>query len=275
MEYRDFGSDIRIPLIGLGIFQIPVENKILENCIHDAVEIGYRLFDTADYYGNEAELGRILSNMGLPRETYYLTTKLFPDDIRNGNTQSAIERMRKELRTDFIDILLIHWPCMGMEKAWEQIQKMKEKGCIRIAGVSNFRIAHLEILKHAGLPVPQINQVEFHPLNQYRMLKKYCDDRGIAMEAYGPFMQGKLLRHPELCAIAEKYGKTAAQIILCWIKSKNVISIPKTVHKNRLRENLEIFNFSINKDDMERIDALNRDCMSLPEPYQQYEDSFC
>ncbi len=274
MKYRELESGRKIPQLGLGLFQVPSENGVLERCIRDAAALGYRLFDTADYYGNEEELGKVIKNVGLSREEYYLTTKLFPDAIQAGMTQKAVERMLRELQSDYIDILLIHWPCLGMERAWEELWEMKEKGWIRTVGVSNFRIAHLEIFKHAGLPRPEINQVEFHPLNQYRMLKKYCDERRILMEAYGPFMQGALLRKEELCEIARKYGKTSAQVILSWIIAKHVIPLPKTIHRERLKENLEVFEFSMEQEDIVRIDAMNRDCMSLPEPYRQYEESF-
>ena len=274
MEFVRTRDGSRIPEMGLGVFQVPAENKVLEKTVRHALDLGFRLFDTADYYGNQRELARCLRESGLPREEYLLTTKLFPDDIKTGNSRYALERILKELDLGYVDIMLIHWPCRGMEKAWEEILRMKENGDIRIAGVSNFRIAHLEIIKQAGLPAPQIDQVEFHPLKQYRTLQNYCKNEKIQLEAYGPFMQGALLSEPQIIRLAEKYGRTPAQIILCWIRQKNVISIPKTVHRERMMENLDSFRFELAEEDIQALDRMNREQGSLPEPYQIYEESF-
>lgn len=255
-----------IPQLGLGTFDLKEEH------IYRALEMGYRLLDTAWQYGNEAEVGRAVRKSGIKREGLTITTKLWTDDVRTGRVRRALEDSLRNLQMDYVDLYLIHWPAEGFERAWLEMVQLKKEGKIRSIGVSNFKIHHLEALKNVSDEVPVLDQIECHPYFYDTDVIRYCRKDNIAVQAWCP-LGGASARFPEKAVfhkIAERYGKTPAQIILRWHLQNGMLVIPRSSDAGRARENLDIFDFELMREDMDTIDALNTGKRIGADP-----DAFC
>ncbi|WP_436664391.1 aldo/keto reductase [Alicyclobacillus acidoterrestris] len=259
-------NGVEMPWFGLGVYKAKAGSEV-ENAIRDAIEIGYRHVDTAALYENEESVGEAIRSSGLSREDIFVTTKLWNTDQGYESTLQAFETSRKKLKFDYIDLYLIHWP--GKDKfvdTWKAFEKLYRDGYIRAIGVSNFQVHHLEtLLKHAEIR-PTVNQVEYHPRLTQELLKAFCESQQIQLEAWAPLMRGRLLDNDVILDIAKKYGKTPSQVILRWDLDTKVITIPKSVHRARIEENADIFDFQLNAEEISRIGQLNQNERTGPDP---------
>lgn len=259
-------NGVDMPILGLGVYQINTLED-MKRAVDSALGLGYRLFDTAAAYANEGLLGTVLSQGGIDREELFVTSKIFRSDVRKGFTQQSFKRSLQALRMDYLDLCLIHWPVRGYERAWEELYKLYDEGLVRAIGVSNFCPEQMEILEKRGGIRPMVDQVEFHPLQQQTEIVNYCRDKGIVVQAYGPFMQGELLGNEVILALGGKYQCSAAQIILQWIVSQGISVIPKSITPRRIEENAEALEIAIGEKDSLALKAMDQRKGSLPEPY--------
>lgn len=250
-------NGVKIPQIGLGVFLMKDEEELV-SAVKAAVESGYRHFDTAKIYGNEEYLARGLKESGVAREDIFLTSKVWNYDQGFEETKAAFEESLRKLDTDYLDLYLIHWPAPKYIETWKALIELYEEGKVRAIGVSNFQIHHLEELKKQELMQPMINQIETHPEFPQNELHEYMKENGIVHEAWGPIGQGKtgLLSNPVLVAIGKNYQKTPAQVILRWHIQRGEVIIPKSVHAERIRENSDIFDFSLTDEEMDLVASL-------------------
>jgi 2,5-diketo-D-gluconate reductase A len=262
----DLHDGTRIPQLGFGVFQIkPRDTKA---AVLTALEAGYRHIDTAEMYGNEAEVGEAIAASGIPREEIWVTSKLSnkfhePAAARRAGAESA------EKLGGHMDLFLIHWPLAMLSDpvdTWQAMDELKQQGATRSIGVSNFQIHHLQALERAGTPKPTVNQIELHPYLTQNELSRYCADHEIAVEAWSPIAQGKVLDDRVLTQIAEAHGKSTAQVTLRWHIQLGYIVFPKSVTPERIRENIAIFDFALSDEEMAQISALNRDERIGPDP---------
>ncbi|GIO30284.1 glyoxal reductase [Paenibacillus albilobatus] len=251
-------NGIAMPWFGFGTYQAK-GNEVYE-AVKVALETGYRSIDTAAVYGNEEEVGKAIADSGVERDEIFVTTKVWNDDQGYDSTLRAFEASRKRLGLNVVDLYLIHWP--GKDKfkdTWKAMERLYEEGAVRAIGVSNFHVHHLEELLKDSRVVPAVNQVELHPRLSQRPLRDFCSAHGIQIEAWSPLMKGRLGDNETLLEIARKYGKTPAQVILRWNLQSRIVTIPKSVTPERIRENAAIFDFELTPSELERIDALNED----------------
>jgi len=266
-EAAVLNNGVRMPWLGLGVFQMEDGDEVAQ-AVRFALEAGYRSIDTAAGYRNEAGVGAAIKQSGIPREEVFVTTKLANSDQGYESTLRAFEDSRRKLDVDYVDLYLIHWPGKDKYKdTWRAFEKLYRDGYIRAIGVSNFNVHHLESLKDVSDIVPAVNQVEFHPLLNQQELLQYCKREGIQLEAWTPIMKGKL-DLPTLTALSEKHGKTPAQIVLRWDLQHGVVTIPKSVRRERILENAGIFDFELSDEDMRAIDAMNQNYRFGPDPDQ-------
>jgi diketogulonate reductase-like aldo/keto reductase len=254
-------NGVEIPQLGLGVFQTR-EGAEVEGAVSAALEAGYRLIDTAAIYGNEVGVGRAIKASGVPREEIFITTKLWNANHAYEDALRAFDESLSKLDCGYIDLYLIHWP-LPMEgkftQAWKAMEKLYGDKRTRAIGVSNFKPHHLEELLGASEIVPAVNQIELHPLFQQKETCAYCAEHGIAVESYSPLMQGgEALEHPVVAGLAQKYGKTPAQVILRWHVQSGLIVIPKSARPERIRENFDIFDFELSADEMRQIDGMDQ-----------------
>ena len=256
-----------MPLLGLGVYKATGENEA-ENAIISAVESGYRLIDTASVYKNEENVGRGIASCGIPRNELFITTKVWNTAQRLGDIQGAFERSLDRLKLDYVDLYLIHWPVPGCYlSTWKVLEEIQKSGRALSIGVSNFEIRHLEELEANSVIIPAVNQIECHPLCYPKELIDYCQDKGIQVQAYAPLARGAYLDNDVMCVLGTKYAHTPAQIGLRWATQKGISVIPKSVHPDRIRSNGNIFDFTIEQEDMDLIDTLNENFHSshIPE----------
>jgi methylglyoxal/glyoxal reductase len=254
---KTLNNGVQIPIFGLGVFRSAAETK---DAVKWALEAGYRHIDTAKIYGNEADVAKGIKESGVDRKDIFITTKLWNDDMRQGKQREAFEKSLELLETDYIDLYLIHWPVKEVYKeSWNIMEEYYKKGKIRAIGVSNFHKHHLEDLFTVAEVTPAVNQIECHPHLTQEPLVEYCIEKGIAVESWSPLGGGKLLADPAIGALAEKYGRTVAQLIIRWHMQRDLIVIPKSVHKDRIISNGQVFDFEIADDDMEYITSMNQD----------------
>jgi methylglyoxal/glyoxal reductase len=250
-------NGVLMPRFGLGVWKVTEEGQV-EQAIKDAVKAGYRSIDTAKVYGNEEGVGHAIAEASVPREELFITTKVWNAEQGYDSTLAAFEESRRKLGLDIIDLYLIHWPVKGKYKeTWRALEQLYKDGKVRAIGVSNFHIHHLEDLLQDAEIKPMVNQVEYHPLLTQTELRQFCQDQDIVLEAWSPLMQGNL-DLPLLNELAEKYGKTPAQIVLRWDLQNGVVTIPKSTNEKRIRENADVFDFELSHEDMALIDGLNQ-----------------
>jgi len=253
-------NGIEIPSLGFGVFKV-AEGEQVYDAVLEALKCGYRLIDTAAAYGNEEGVGRALKDSGLSREEVFITTKLQNKDQGFENTLAAFETSLKKLGTDYIDLYLIHWP--GKDKyveSYKAMEKLYKEGRVKAIGVCNFHIPHLKNLITICQVKPVIDQIELHPLMNQKEIRYFCKQNDIQVEAWGPLMQGKGdLSAPVFQELGVKYSKSPAQVILRWHHQNDVLVIPKSVTPARIKENLDIFDFELSAEDMEKINAHNED----------------
>ncbi|MEF3303907.1 aldo/keto reductase [Paenibacillus sp. GYB003] len=260
-------NGVNMPWLGLGVWKV-TEGGEVERAVRTAIEAGYRSIDTAAAYGNEEGVGKAVRESGVPRGELFVTTKVWNADQGYDSALAAYESSLQKLGMDYVDLYLIHWPVKGKYKeTWKALEKLYKDGRVRAIGVSNFHEHHLDDLLQDAEIKPMVNQVEYHPRLSQRSLLNYCRDRGIQLEAWSPLMQGKeLLDHELMKELAAKHRKTPAQIILRWDVQNGVVTIPKSVTPERIRENADIFDFELSADDMRRIDELNENRRVGPDP---------
>ncbi|MBB3696762.1 aldo/keto reductase [Flammeovirga yaeyamensis] len=256
-------NGLEIPSLGFGTYLS--KNEEVKAAVLAALEAGYRHIDTAMIYENEEGVGEAIAESGVPREEIFVTTKLWNEDIRNGNAEEALKLSLKKLQLDYVDLYLIHWPAKGYVKAWDQMIELQKQGLIKSIGVSNFNPHHLEDLAPSGV-VPAVNQIECHPKLQQNELLANCNERDIVVQAWGPLMQAKLFEDETLKAIGAQYGKSTAQVMLRWHLQRGVNALPKSVTPSRIKANYEIFDFELSADDMAKITAMNEDQRVGPDP---------
>ncbi|WP_328634171.1 aldo/keto reductase [Streptomyces sp. NBC_00356] len=260
-------NGVEIPQLGFGVFQVPDDETTA--AVTAALEAGYRSIDTAAIYGNETGVGRALAASGIAREDLFITTKLWNADQGYDATLAAFEASLEKLGLDYVDLYLIHWPTPERDlyrETWKAIEKLVADGRIRAAGVSNFQPAHLKRLLDDSQLVPAVNQVELHPGLQQSELRAVHADLGIATEAWSPLAQGAVLGDEAITTIAARHGKSPAQVVLRWHLQLGNVVIPKSVTPARIRENLDVFDFTLTDDELASIAALDRDLRTGPHP---------
>lgn len=265
-SHTKLNNGVKIPLLGLGVYQSP-PGKMTERAVSYALKIGYRHVDTAYIYGNESDVGKALRESGLRREEVFITTKVWNSDQGYDTTLQASERSLRQLGLPYVDLYLIHWPVQRMSmETWKAMVQLLQEGKARAIGVSNYAIRELkEILQNSEDVdvVPAVDQVEFHPFMHQRELLQFCNKNSIQLEAYSPLTRAKRLNHPAVVAIARKYGKTPAQVLIRWSLQHDVVVIPKSIHEERIRENSQVFDFQLEPDDMKYLDSLNENFQSV------------
>ncbi|WP_019178510.1 aldo/keto reductase [Methanomassiliicoccus luminyensis] len=254
----ELSNGVRMPSLGVGVFKVP--NREAYQNVLDALDLGYRHIDTAAYYQNEDAVGRAVANSGVPREDVFITTKVWNSDQGYDEALAAFDRSLELLRTDYVDLYLIHWPKSDKRlETWRALEKLLDDGRARAIGVSNYLIRHLDEVIANSEVVPMVDQVEFSPFLYQKELLEYCRSNNIVLEAYSPLTRGKKLGDPRVVAVAERYGRTAAQVMIRWVLQKGMVAIPKSVHRERLAENAAVFDFTISEGDMAELDSLNED----------------
>lgn len=263
--YTNFHNGIKMPLLGLGVYDM--HNSEAERAVSDALEIGYRLIDTASLYRNEKEIGNAIRNSAVKREEIFVTTKLGNGDHGFDNALKAFDTSMKLLNIDYIDCYLVHWPIRGKRKeSWQALEKLYAEKRVRSIGVANYLIPFLEELKSYATEIPVLNQVEFSPYLYLKELMEYCQERNIQLQSYTPLVRGKKFSDPRLQKIAQSHIKTPAQIILRWNTQHGISAIPKSSNRARLEENFDIFDFQLTADDMREMDSWNENFRIVDNP---------
>jgi methylglyoxal/glyoxal reductase len=259
-------NGIEIPYVGLGVFQMKDPRETVE-AVKTAIDSGYLSVDTAAVYENEESVGEGVKESRARREELFITSKVWNSDQGYDTTLKAFETSLKKLDMDYMDLYLIHWPVEGKyNDTWKALERLYSEGLVKSIGVSNFHQHHLEDLMKNSNEKPVINQIECHPRLNQEKLRAFCQEENIAVEAWSPIAQGRVLDEPTLKQIAEKHGKSSAQVILRWHLQNDVVIIPKSVHANRIKENADLFNFELSTDDMKHTDDLNQDERFGPDP---------
>ncbi|AQY52319.1 aldo/keto reductase [Paenilisteria weihenstephanensis] len=265
-DTKGFHNGQEIPLVGLGVWKMADEREAVE-AIQIAVDAGYRAIDTAKVYENEEFVGRAIREVDVPRETLTITTKLWNADHGYDETLRAFETSMKKLQLDYLDLYLIHWPVGSYKDSWRAMERLYNEGLVKSIGVSNFHQHHLENLFTTANEKPVIDQIEMHPLLSQKPLRSYLESQDIVHEAWSPLAKGgELLNNPVLKSIAEARDLTVAQVILRWHLNNGSVIIPKSVTPERIRSNIDLFDFDLSAADMEQIDALNEDKRTGSDP---------
>lgn len=262
-------NGVKMPGLGLGVFQIP--NDETADVVKKGIINGYRLIDTAQIYENEEGTGQGIKDgleiTGLKREDLFITSKIWNAHISKEEAITTFEESLQKLQLDYLDLFLIHWPGKDEYKeSWLALEELYKAGKIKAIGVSNFEIHHLEDLLSYAKVVPVLNQIELHPKLSQKEIKSFCDQRHIKVQAWSPLMQGQLLDNPIIQKIAQKYDKSTAQVILRWDIQQEILLVVKSVHSGRMLSNSDIFDFSLDKHDMDKLNSLNEDLRSGPHP---------
>lgn len=258
MEYLSLNNGVKMPLEGFGVFQVP-DAAQCEQAVLDAIAVGYRLIDTAAAYMNEAAVGQAIKKCGVPREELFITTKLWVQDAGYETAKQAFQTSLAKLGLDYLDLYLIHQPMGDYYGAYRAMEELYEEGKIKAIGVCNFYPHVLTDFCETVKVIPAVNQVELHPFFQQEDALELMREYGVAAEAWGPFAEGKhgIFSHPVLTAIGSKYGKTAAQTALRFNVQRGVVVIPKSVHRERMEQNLDIWDFELSREDMEAVSKLD------------------
>lgn len=258
MKTIKLNNGILMPILGFGVYQID-DLKQCEQSVSDALEVGYRLIDTAAIYNNETAVGEAIKKSNIARKDLFITTKLWIQDTGYEKTKKAFEKSLSKLQLDYLDLYLIHQPMGDIYGSWRAMEDLYKEGRIRAIGVSNFYSDRLVDLVIHNQIVPAINQVETHPFYQQEESKKIMDEYHIQIESWAPFAEGRndIFKNKTLVSIAQKYNKSVAQIILHWLTQRNIIVIPKSVNKERIIENFNIFDFELSSEDLSEISKLD------------------
>lgn len=257
-------NGVEMPILGFGVFQVP-DPAECERSVNDALELGYRLLDTAASYGNEAAVGAAIAGTGIDRKEIFVTTKLWVEDASYEGAKAAVERSLNKLQLDYLDLYLIHQPYGDVYGAWRAMEEMHEAGRIRAIGISNFYPDRVVDFALHNRIMPAVNQIEIHPFHQQAPAQSLLQEHGIQTEAWGPFAEGRngLFENPALGTIEAKHGKTIAQIVLRWLIQRGIVAIPKSVRRERMAENLAVFDFELDADDFAGIAALDQQASSF------------
>ncbi|MGN9017888.1 aldo/keto reductase [Lachnospiraceae bacterium HCP1S3_C3] len=257
MDFVTLNNGVKMPMLGYGVYQTPPEDT--EKCVLDAISVGYRSIDTAQAYGNEEGVGNAIVKCGLPREELFITTKIWITNAGYEKAKAYIDESLKKLKTDYIDLLLIHQPFGDYYGSYRAMEEAYKAGKVRAIGVSNFYPDRYLDIVHFIEIKPAVNQVETHIFQQQKVAKEYMKKNGTQIMSWGPFAEGKndYFNTPALKEIGAKYGKTAAQVALRFLLQSGVVLIPKSVHKDRMEQNFDIFDFELNKDEMKKLEALD------------------
>jgi diketogulonate reductase-like aldo/keto reductase len=247
------GSEM--PLLGLGVWQVP-DGPETESSVSAALEAGYRHIDTAQAYGNERSVGKALRESGVPREEVFVTTKFYPR-AKSRDPEAEAQRSLERLGVEQLDLYIIHWPEGGPTWAWPGMERAHEQGYTRSIGVSNFDVGEIDALLAEAEVRPTVNQIQFSAFKYRRALLEACEEREIALEAYSPLTTGRKLDDDRVGQIAERTGRTPAQVLLRWCVQRGLVVIPKSTHRERIEENARIFDFELSDDDMRALDALD------------------
>ncbi|WP_141501612.1 aldo/keto reductase [Paenibacillus luteus] len=258
MQKVVLNNGVEMPILGFGVFQI-ADQMECEQSVYDAITAGYRLIDTAASYLNEEAVGRAIKRSGVAREELFITTKLWVQDAGYEHTKRAFEKSLERLQLDYLDLYLIHQPFGDVYGSWRAMEELNRQGKIRAIGVSNFHSDRLiDLIIHNEI-VPAVNQVETHPFNQQIESAKFMQENHVQIQSWAPFAEGKnnLFQNEILASIAEKYNKSVAQVVLRWLTQREVVVIPKSVRKDRITENFNIFDFELGKEDLDTITTLD------------------
>lgn len=259
-------NGVKMPWLGLGVYKVEDGQEVVDS-VKYAIKAGYKSIDTAKIYENEEGVGQAIKESGVSREELFVTSKVWNADQGYDTTLQAFETSLNKLGLEYLDLYLIHWPVEGKYKdTWKALEKLYKDGKIRAIGVSNFQVHHLEDLIADAEVKPMVNQIEFHPLLTQIEVREYCKKQGIQVEAWSPLAQGELLDNEVLTQIAEKHGKSTAQVILRWDLQNEVVTIPKSTKEHRIIQNADVFDFELNAEEVEKINALNQNHRVGPDP---------
>jgi diketogulonate reductase-like aldo/keto reductase len=258
MQKAVLNNGVEMPILGFGVFQVPNPEEC-ERSVYEAIQTGYRLIDTAASYLNEEAVGKALKSSGVARDELFVTTKLWIQDAGYERTKRAFEKSLHRLQLDTLDLYLIHQPLGDVYGAWRAMEELYREGRVRAIGVSNFQPDRIMDLIIHNEVVPAVNQIETHPFNQQIETQKFLQENNVQIESWGPFAEGKnnIFQNELLVSIAEKYRKTVAQVILRWLTQRGVVVIPKSVRKERIVENFNVFDFELSSEDMAVIVSLD------------------
>lgn len=265
---RQLSNGVEIPIIGFGTYKLQNENDEACNIIKEAINSGYTSIDTASFYNNEEGVGKGIREAGIPREELFVTTKVWIDDDGYENTINAFNKSLDKLGLEYIDLYLVHWPTENIKETWRAMEYLYKEKKVRAIGVCNFTVKQLEEIIGFSEINPMVNQVEIHPKRSEKELLKVCKRHNIVVQAWSPIMRGQLSSNNIIKQLSQKYNKSKAQIILRWHLQNNVIAIPKTSKLNRIKENIDIFDFHIEKEDMDKIDSINKNERMKPQKYE-------
>ena len=258
MEFKTLSNGVQMPVLGYGVYQVTRDE--CERCVSDALRAGYRHIDTAQSYFNEEEVGNAIQKSGIPREELFITTKVWVEHYGYDACRASVMESLRKLKTDYIDLMLLHQPFSDYYGAWHALEDLYEEGKLRAIGVSNFYPDRLVDICSFARIRPMVNQVETHPLNQQIKAKQWMDKYDVQIEAWAPFGEGRggLFQNDVLATIGAKYGKSTAQVMLRWHIQRGVVVIPKSTHYERMVENFNVFDFALTDEDMAAIAALDK-----------------
>ena len=258
MEYVTLNNGVEMPQLGYGVYQVTKDE--CEQCVSEALKIGYRLIDTAQSYFNEEEVGNAIAKSRIPRDEIFLTTKVWIEHYGYERAKASVLESMRKFQVDYLDLCLLHQPFSDAYGAYRALEELYDEGKIRTIGISNFYTDRMVDFASFNRIKPMVNQVEIHPHNQQMEAKAWHDKYGIQMEAWAPFGEGRgnMFHTPELQVIAEKYGKSVAQVILRWHLQRGIVIIPKSTHLERMEENFHVFDFSLSEDDMAVIATIDK-----------------
>lgn len=263
MEYVTLSNGVKMPVLGYGVYQVTRDE--CERCVLDALDAGYRSIDTAQSYFNEKQVGSAIQKSGVPREDVFLTTKVWIEHYGCEAAKASVLESMEKLRTDYLDLVLLHQPFSDAYGAWRAMEELYDAGKLRAIGISNFYADRMVDFAAFNRIPPMVNQVETHIFNQQKTAKEWADKYGVQLEAWAPFGEGRggTFDNPVIVEIAKKYGKTPAQVMLRWHIQRGIVVIPKSTHKERMAENFNVFDFTLTAEDMAAISALDKETSSF------------